>query len=523
MRWIVLPLGLLVALGIEQPAAAQVGDIRFGNLHAHTSYSDGLGTPAEAFAAACDAGLDFFAITEHNHPEGDGSGARRDGLVIGRQPELYSGSAEGLVEMSDAANRPGDCVTIYGQEFSTISQGNHVNVFDVDEVIAVADGRFDLLLEWLTAHPDQAGAPALLQFNHPASGKKAKKDYGRDDFGDGSELAWLEVMPRHVSLIEVFNAPALQPGEGQRTHDRSSLYRRYLNMGFHLAPSVGQDNHFRNWGVSTEARVAVIAPVFTRRGVIDALRRRHAYATEDANLRVVLRSGAALMGDIAAPPGDGGEIPLTLQIVDEDSAEADAIYRVDVYKDVAGGPVASAPVETFEFTGNQPEPVPLEGITFEEEGQYVFLKITQQANESGIDGAGHDEEHPMEDVVWTAPIWFETQHFHDEAPGTRAISIASLLPNPPGDDAEREQATLRNAGTQPMDMKGWQLRDLAGQIWVLDTLAIIAPGEEKSIRRERQPMALNNNGDEIELVAPDGAVVQLLTYGEVAEGQVVQP
>lgn len=64
------------------PAFAQTADVHFGNLHAHTSYSDGSGTPAEAYRMACDAGLDFYAITEHNHDKGDGKGDRKDGRMI---------------------------------------------------------------------------------------------------------------------------------------------------------------------------------------------------------------------------------------------------------------------------------------------------------------------------------------------------------------------------------------------------------------------------------------------------------
>ena len=38
----------------------------FGNLHSHTSYSDGEGTPGETFAWARDtAGYDFYAVTDH--------------------------------------------------------------------------------------------------------------------------------------------------------------------------------------------------------------------------------------------------------------------------------------------------------------------------------------------------------------------------------------------------------------------------------------------------------------------------
>ena len=42
-------------------------NVYFRLLHAHTSYSDGAGTPEEAYArAAAVPGLSFFAITEHN-------------------------------------------------------------------------------------------------------------------------------------------------------------------------------------------------------------------------------------------------------------------------------------------------------------------------------------------------------------------------------------------------------------------------------------------------------------------------
>ena len=355
-------------------AQAQVENVRFGNLHAHSSYSDGLGEPAEAYEMACDAGLDFFAVTEHNHAAGDGKGERRDGLMIATQPELYSGRAFSLVESADRLNRPGQCVTIYGQEFSTISSGNHANIFDIDKVIDAPNGDFASLLAWLQANPDSGGNMALMQFNHPAGGKRARKDYGRDDFG-GDEQMWVQSMAPHVSLIEILNAPALQDGTHQRTHSRQGQYFRYLNLGFHLAPSVGQDNHYRNWGFSTDARVAVITSDFTRAGILDALRNRHAYASEDKNLRVIFRSGDALQGDITHPPAVGDELNLTVQIVDDD--EPDASYRIDVFKDLVGGKPVSSPVESYEVTGNQTEPLILEGIRLEALDEYVLLRITR--------------------------------------------------------------------------------------------------------------------------------------------------
>ena len=501
----------LGAASIPTGAQAQLADIRFGNLHSHTSYSDGIGTPADAYEMACAAGLDFFAITEHNHAAADGKGDRRDGITIAGDPSLYAGRPSSLLETADRVGQLGECVTIYGQEFSTISRGNHVNVFDVDKVIDVEDGRFDLLLDWLDANADGGGADALVQFNHPRGGKRAVADYGRDDFGEDGEVAWLQAMGPRVSLIEVFNAPALKRGVAQRTHDNSSQFKRYLNLGFHLAPSVGQDNHYDNWGVSTDARIAMVAPDFTRRGIIEALRRRHVYASEDRNLRVVFRGGEAMMGDVTDPPAIGEELPLTVQIVDED--EPDAVYVIDVYKDVVGGKPASWPVETFEIVGDQRKPFALEGIRLEALGEYVFLRITQFT-----EGVGDDEEHPMDDRVWTAPIWFEDAHFHGTG-ATRTIRMVALLPNPVGDDLAGERITFRNVSGQDVSLEGWQVRDIAGNIWSLDALRSLAPGQTKALLRNGQPMALNNSGDRVELVAPDGTVVQLFDYGEVEPGE----
>lgn len=78
-------------------ARAQTLQVYFGNLHAHTSYSDGSGTPAMAYDHARIAGLDFMAITEHNHAQAEsGAGNRRDGLLIATTPALYAATRRGI-------------------------------------------------------------------------------------------------------------------------------------------------------------------------------------------------------------------------------------------------------------------------------------------------------------------------------------------------------------------------------------------------------------------------------------------
>jgi len=109
------------------------------------------------------------------------------------------------------------------------------------------------------------------------------------------------------------------------------------------------------------------------------------------------------------------------------------------------------------------------------------------------------------------------------APGTAQVRMTSLLPNPPGNDTLHEEVTLKNLGTQAVSLAGWTLRDQSGRTWTLNSLGTLQPGQEKTIKRNGQPMALNNQGDTIGLVNAGGQVVQSVTYPAVQEGEVVTP
>ena len=86
--------------------------------------------------------------------------------------------------------------------------------------------------------------------------------------------------------------------------------------------------------------------------------------------------------------------------------------------------------------------------------------------------------------------------------------MTSLLPNPPCNENENEEVTLKNFGTQPANLGDWKLGDLSGKLWALDGLGTIDAGEKKTIGRAGQPMTLNNGGDTIDLIDPDGRIVQ---------------
>ena len=75
----------------------------WGNMHAHTSNSDGEGTPAEAFAYARDtASLDFMIVTDHLE-----------------QLYLPSNRWNTCNDQADAANLPGGYVAMCGYEYGS--------------------------------------------------------------------------------------------------------------------------------------------------------------------------------------------------------------------------------------------------------------------------------------------------------------------------------------------------------------------------------------------------------------------
>ncbi len=116
----------------------------------------------------------------------------------------------------------------------------------------------------------------------------------------------------------------------------------------------------------------------------------------------------------------------------------------------------------------------------------------------------------------------------DGVPGARqdatspAVLIASLLPNPVGSDPGKERVTLRNTGTESVNLQGWFLQDLANQRVALE--AVLEAGQDKEITLPAGQMPLNNSGDEVVLIDPEGKVRSKVAYSanDVNSGQPIQ-
>jgi hypothetical protein len=419
MRFIkpVMQGGLLIAAALTSagillaPASAQTGRVFFGNLHSHTSYSDGTDTPTNSFRKARDVGLDFLAITEHNHRDCEGlAGDRADGVMIAKKPELYTFLINAAIEASET----GGFVGLYGQEFSSIGRGNHLNVFEVGEVIndeQVPNGDFDVFYStWLPAHPDSTAVPPIIQMNHPnlaedlrpATGDPKKdsgreNDYGYDDYGK-SFPSLRDAMAPYVRLIEVLSGPATRKTFTNRLPSDSVLeddYLGYLAHGFPLAPTGNQDNHyFKLMGSSNNARTGVWATELSRRAILTALRERRCYATEDKNLEVSFTIDSQPMGSsLRMDPG-----PLTITVGVRDPNEGSAPYVVELLQGDAGG-VPAAVIDRRSRTGDGS----VSFTTFQFDGRPVFFLAKVIQGQS------------TKDRAWTAPIWIAPPDTVDSA------------------------------------------------------------------------------------------------------------
>jgi hypothetical protein len=410
----------------------------FGNLHSHTSYSDGVSTPEVAYAHARDvAGIDFLAITEHNHSQ-----AGR----IAVDTQLYSGTVStSVISTANRYNEDGRFVALYGQEFSTISAGNHANVFEVNQVIStveVPNGEWNKLLDtWLNTHLDSQGQPAIMLLNHPSiSGCDNNVEYGIDDYADVN--AWRTALNGHATMMNMVNGPSHDNVDPGAASERE--YLRYLNLGLYIAPTADQDNHRMNWGNAADTRTGVVCSTLTKASILNALRVRNVYASEDKNLKVIGKINGELMGKKfggAAVPSAGTNLQIELQIDDAD--EPDAIYTIYVYEDKAGGVAEADVIKQYTRTGNGT--YTLDSIKYTGGDEYFFIKIKQT-----------DDDAVEVDRAWLAPVWFEpnaTPTTTTPAPVTALTLTVNL---------ETEEATVTNIGSDAINLKDWKVVSTIG-------------------------------------------------------------
>ncbi len=101
---------------------------------------------------------------------------------------------------------------------------------------------------------------------------------------------------------------------------------------------------------------------------------------------------------------------------------------------------------------------------------------------------------------------------------TDSVVINEVLPDPVGSDTVAEFIELRNLKNTSVDLSGWQLDDIAdggSTPYVIPEATIINGSEYKVFLRSQTKIALNNNGDSVRLLDPNGDLKSMVTYTTV--------
>ncbi len=312
---------------------APANNYYFGNLHAHSDYSDGNQdnpgfTPFDdytyAMASQC---MDYLGISEHNHFTSNNN--------PGNRLSTYGLGITQAVNFTTA--NPG-FIALYGMEWGVISNGGHVLVYG---------NGMDNLWGWETGSGTWGGSSNYNQFvaksdytsgtglfetvnNNSATNTFASLAHPNDnDYGNLSNVAYNATFDAAISATAVENGPSTSTNTTY-SNPGSSLnylwyYQKLLSKGYHLAPTIDHDNHNTTFGRTTYSRSAVVAPTLSKTNIISGFRNMHVYATQDCDTKVDFTLNTKIMGSslVAA-----GAPVIAVTLTDVSTSTAGALIKV---------------------------------------------------------------------------------------------------------------------------------------------------------------------------------------------------
>ncbi len=331
----------------------------FGQIHSHSNFSDGAGTPVDAFNYVIEKGaVDFFALTDHSNyfDSADNLGTfdnENSGIQLNGKSKwkTYKEIIEGYNNREDLK---GKFLALYGFEMTWTKSGidfGHMNTFETNGFVSRNDPLFNEkteskgLIRYYDAISKLEDKYTFSQWNHPG-----------DTFGSFGNFAhYKPEYDKAIHLVEVGNG---ESKVGSNGYWRSySAYDEALAKGWRVAPSNNQDNHKGKWGDANTTRTVVLARELTKESIVGAIRSQRVYATEDDNFKINYKVNDRFgMGDNIPTEGD---VKFSIGVEDPDSS------------DVIG---------TVSRSGENGE---------EHSAKYYYVKVVQQ------DG----------DIAVTAPVW----------------------------------------------------------------------------------------------------------------------
>jgi len=101
------------------------------------------------------------------------------------------------------------------------------------------------------------------------------------------------------------------------------------------------------------------------------------------------------------------------------------------------------------------------------------------------------------------------------------IVFSKILPSPEGADAEKEWIEIFNQNNFEVNLSGWQIADSVGETrkYVFPEGSAIGAEESLLLFRPTTKITLNNSGDELRLLRPDGSYADSVAYENAPNGK----
>jgi predicted metal-dependent phosphoesterase TrpH len=334
---------IVFSLGINEgfSQAQSIGGFNayFGTLHNHSSASDGMGTPREAYYYASSfSGMDFFGLADHAQ-------------------WVDSLEWKETKEMADKFNKDGVFTTFRGFEWSHEFQ--HVAVINTEEYCTckkAPEDTFTGFLNWVRVHD------CVAFFNHP----------GREDVMHTEFNHFMDEPSDHFVGIELWNGrndfSRYYYNDGYFPNDgNKSYYDEANSRGWTLGAAGSEDNHRGDHGNYTQKRLAILADTLTRSALYEALKIRRFYSTLDKSLALSFKIDGNEMGSVI----DSGTYDFQVAAKDR---ENEIFTQVQIYKNgslLKQWQIIETEVNILDTFDTSP-------------GDYFYTKITQQDGNEAI-------------------------------------------------------------------------------------------------------------------------------------------
>ncbi|MCC6372012.1 MAG: T9SS type A sorting domain-containing protein [Bacteroidia bacterium] len=364
----------------------------FGNLHAHTAFSDGnkdsvssgVGRPDGSYAyAKLSDDFDFLGISEHNHY----SSLRNPGFKLSRY--------QAGLTMANNANQDGTFLALFGTEYGVSSNNNgHVIIYGFNQLLGwesnvggTSGNNYDIY----NAKTDYDGLFKKIK-NNSAAFCYLAHPYWTDFTTDGTSATALAFAPYNATYDSAIVGLPLRSGNAFSTFTNYTDYaagnyfdyfKKLLYVGYHLGIGYDHDNHYTNFGRGTGGRLVIVAPTLTRANLYTAMQQMNFYGSDDSNAKVDFNLNGSIMGSILT-----GTVYPTLNVThnDPDGELADTIKIWRGYSN-SGGNWAD-----IVYTGLSNNTISFNDLSINPNIEYYYFADIKQA-----------------DGQWivTSPIWYK--------------------------------------------------------------------------------------------------------------------